>query len=386
MRGLRIPFVLLLSTLLCSCLADTSESTTPPDVGSDPVDVRAVDAMDGAAAADTGAEPEDASPVDAAPVPDLGRADVALDDAGEGGVWRYEPPPAPEILPPPLRCEDTEGPCEAVVVRSAFVLAGVDSYCCFDYTGDGIPDNVFGGLPDGHNNFEPASLNLSLEATLAGGFTMILEFVGLDDARDDPSFRINVYEGEVVGDGEKDIYRLLGDKSEDGGLVPFATLPARVTDGRVETGYGTFLLPGLEDNLEIHWFPLQYARLKGVLQENEEGLSLRYAWFGGVLHADSLLPRWNTWLRAHCQCLAQPAPGDLFVRNDEGEWACAEAEGEPSCPSNGQCWWARALCSTIFYSGPMFADVEMDGDPGNGGEGMSVGGRIETAPAQLVTP
>ena len=263
--------------------------------------------------------------------------------------------------------------------------------CCFDYTGDGAPDNRLGGVL-----FDLATLtghvpDLALyELLLTGDLTRLLVYEGLDSVAGDAQVGVTMHDGYSASDHDLRLagtawFSVLASAAKTSPLL-FAGV---IGDGGLDAGPGALTLPAVDLALgKTVLAPIAQARISGEvsLGANGAGLTITDGRIGGVVSVTWLLGRLNEVLGA-CDCLALTPGATLFELVGQDLVACTpefllapgtclEATDGPVCASldtdKGE--W----CTALSVAHP---DVDTDGS--GVADAYSIGYRFEAVSANV---
>lgn len=285
--------------------------------------------------------------------------------------------------------------------------------CCFDFDGDGTPDNALAGLSALFATLGLADIEGGWDEAIADGSMLyVLDFAGLVGATSDIDLGIVPVTNDLNGDGWTDQEfeeRAAGDgeyrieRDAVGPYGPETRFPrATLTRGTLDSGVGelTFPLPAgalLAPGDDLVPYTLYGARLAGELQVEDDGVRSREVPLGrrdtasslrvgGAIRAVDWVDTLNLGaLRCDCAALG-PGQAVFRVAREEGELivvcdenvvldACLEAEDD--------CAALPPLCEAlplVSRFGPW--DVDTDGD--GFGDAVSVGMRWRIVPATIV--
>ena len=282
-----------------------------------------------------------------------------------------EAPPTCADATPPERC--AVDPANQVWAPASIVdsLAIEGTDCCFDFDGDGEPNNTLGGIisliPNGN-------VNEGIQGSIDDGdIAILLEHQGLEDLTADEDFTINFWLGvhptipptfDPTG-----IHELAIDPASiDEGAQPQAYVPeATLAASALTAGPGTVKL-----SINLVGAPIDLtltgARVEAEVDEEASDLAAGAvaligphegrATLGGMVHLHDLFAGLNTYVAGSCQCLG--IEGDLISYDDtQIPGTCAVASDTSSCDSG--CSQIYSFCGTIADGG-LLADIDTDGD------------------------
>lgn len=312
------------------------------------------------------------------------------------------PPSGCDVDPPPARCE--EDPTTKDDWASASVIATLEipgwtddntngefdqgeftEDCCYDFDGDGDPDNGLGKLLADFGGFLGLPLpeaNVTLqEAIDDGSLTIIFEHEGLEDLAGD-DFDINFLLGELDGidtittDGSATNPVLIDPQSFDEGSFPQARIPnaTLADDGSVTAGPGNARLQlellGATINLAI-----RQAQVNAMVPETpasdleDQGVFLMEGELGGFTTVADLFDALNTFAET-CTCLGIP-DGEQLISYDpndplNGETTSCNSTAEDNADSctgdQDTCGTIASNCGLVTQVGGGLADLDTDGD------------------------
>ena len=282
---------------------------------------------------------------------------------------------------PPKRCgEDAASFTEwqPASVISEFALANPsDITCCFDYNGDGTPDNGLGDALSLQGDVF-GSVNDGISGGIAdGSFALVLEHDGVD----------------LAAGGDFSVYFLLGSPTHDppapkddgsgtyeidpvsfeSGTYPQAAALGNLTDGKVTAGPGTiFLNIALFDvSLSLKVTAVQIAADVGSKTSADAGVFLENGQLGGIIAVTDVFDALNNFASTNCGCVdikGAPLSGPLVVY-DEQDLAASSCTGDKMersterCDSENQ---IEGICKTLVDEActfvPLIADIAPDID------------------------
>ncbi len=265
-----------------------------------------------------------------------------------------------------------------------------DEPCCFDFTGDGEIDNgvaniiaMLGGMIGGDINEE---IRFAIES---GNLVDLLEFIGVADWADTPSFTLNSYTGfDAYGDFSDNLDPVFGGSflldprafDEEGRpLSHFAA--ASISAGLVEAGPGDFIvelpLLGGAPVRAVMQGTLIEARVSAVAERPY--VSLADGRLGGYFHEKMLFDAANAYVWMSCSCLG--LGNDPLM--DYATHTCASDGSPEQCTSEEE-----EVCGQLYYYCPMMMpfismvlDVDADGDGAY--DSISVGLTFSGIPALI---
>lgn len=300
----------------------------------------------------------------------------------------------PEPIPAPPKCGDEDEPArcqesaegfewETASIINTFAIVE-DNSCCFDFTGDGQPDNALGGLlgiaPD---------INTSIQEGIdTGAVALVLEHAGLSSL-ESGDFVINFWLGEWDGidalaeTGGNTV--LIDPVSIDQGAQPQAYVPgAALADGTVTAGPGTISISIdlLGTPLSIRISGAQIEADAGANSDLETGVQLDNGIIGGYVTGADLAGAVNAYVKGSCECLGLGQTNLMTWNQAEGDADCAavpDEEGGNTCASDDTCNTIAGSCNIIF--GLVAPDVDTDGD--SVPDAVSIGAEFTAVGAQI---
>lgn len=298
----------------------------------------------------------------------------------------------PEPVPAPPKCGDEDEPArcqesadgfewETASIINTFAIVE-DLSCCFDYTGDGAPDNVLGELLGSLGD-----VNASIQEGIdSGSIALVLEHSGLSSL-ESGDFVINFWLGEWDGiealaeTGGNTV--LIDPVSIDQGAQPQAYVPgATLADGTVTAGPGTIAI-----TIDLLGTPLSVqisgARIEadaGTNSDLETGVQLDNGIIGGYVTGEDLSDAVNAYIKGSCECLG-------LGQTDLIEWDRATASADcaaipeegNTCEEGDTCGTIGSLCSSLFVLAA--PDVDTDGD--GLADALSIGAEFTAVGAQI---
>lgn len=295
----------------------------------------------------------------------------------------------PEPIPAPPKCGDEDEPArcqqsadgfewETASIINTFALVGDDS-CCFDYTGDGEPDNALGELLGSLGD-----VNTSIQEGIdSGSIALVLEHSGLSSL-ESGDFVINFWLGEWDGidalaeTGGNTV--LIDPVSIDQGAQPQAYVPgATLADGTVTAGPGTIAITIdlLGTPLSVRISGAQIEADAGANSDLETGVQLDNGVIGGYVTGSDLSAALNAYISGSCECLGLEGPL-LTWDQATGTGTCASVVGN-SCGEGDTCGTIGSLCSSLFLIAA--PDVDTDGD--GVADALSIGAEFTAVGAQI---
>ncbi len=265
--------------------------------------------------------------------------------------------------------------------------------CCFDYTGDGQPDNglvnllhlLAGLLGDVDVNEELAS------AIQAGLIITLFEFRGVGDWQSQPACSVAFYQGADTNDDFSDNLDpahagdvLVTPESLDPEGQPLALFETAAIDaGFLQAGPGQVILDiPLMEGMLIHAV-LDDARIEAAVTADTSVypllVRLDEGRLGGYMAREVILDALNGFAAAGCACLMLPGPLVDIVAN-----RCS-TEGQPDlCTGSGEdmCAQLYEYCPTAVGMMPYLMDVDSDGDGRR--DSLSLGAYFTAIPAHIV--
>ncbi len=252
----------------------------------------------------------------------------------------------------------------------------IGSDCCFDYSGDGTPDNGFGSLLGTLGSFlGDVDVDTLLQDAIDEGtmdLVLVLDgglLVGLAGGSD------STLDDKVSGGGA---FWSLADPSGQPDQV--LAVPVTVEGDQLAGSGGTFDLP-----LSFGGGPLAMHDVKvaGTLQQGPSGFAIVDGQLGGVMGLEGLVTGLNT-LSEQCPCLGLAAGQALFELKAEDKLGCTAAlnGASPSCTAGD-----AAICSTIADNKGLFCTAigiikpDIDTDASGKADAFSIGLTFTSVPA-----
>lgn len=246
---------------------------------------------------------------------------------------------------------------------------GADDTCCFDYNGDGEPDNSLGDLLKTAGTLLGLDVNATISEQIAAGtLVLLLETKGVDDVTNDTSFDIAGFYGD---DGDADAANNAAGTStftvdpssfQSGTSLPLISFPgATITAGSMAAGPSLFQLslPIVGAQLDI---AVSETRLEGDVSVGPNGKGLAIgatgngAKLGGVIKQKDLYAALNAFVGS-CTCVEFTNPADTQLIGDDGQ--CNAAKTDKCTAEDGDaCKQLPPLCGTLLA----FIDSDVDTD------------------------
>lgn len=227
------------------------------------------------------------------------------------------------------------------------------------------------------------------EALLQDRFVLLLDHWQLEGS-DDPDFRFIPHEATPLGQSN---FVLL-----DADNPPAAfDAHARLGNGMLHAqllGTLELLLP-LSANYELR-VPVREVELFATPSFSDPGLSYTMGTLSGYVTVDDMFAALNRDAEEHCACLGLEG-NDLFTFDPAlGRWStyCPQ-DVYTLCPDQPRCHILGGsdlggdpgeLCGFVPGYLPALADIDLDNDPDNGSEAISLGLEWTSAPATIVQP
>ena len=268
----------------------------------------------------------------------------------------------------PARCSEDPSSYmwKTASVIDSLVVAGPEDDCCFDFTGDGEPDNGLGELL---GTFPDLDVNTGLADNIAdGSLVIILEHDDLTDLAGG-SYVVNFWVGDWDGitgyDPAGGNAVKIKPESIDAGAQPQAYLPdALLANNKVEAGPGTFIL-----SIDLLGSPLELrlvstritADLNAAASSIDNGVALTNGKLGGVIRVEDIIVGVNKFAET-CTCLG--ISGELIDWDNASQSGTCQDTAGSTCVADGEdtCDSIADNCSLIADLLPGFADVDLDGD------------------------
>jgi len=254
------------------------------------------------------------------------------------------------------------------VTSIAVANQGADDTCCFDYTGDGQPDNSLGDLLKTAGTLLGLDVNAQIAAQIAGGtLVLLLETKGVEDVVNDSSVNISGFYG---ADGDADAENNAAGTStftvdpssfQSGTQLPLIGFPgASIAAGVLTAGPNLFQLslPIVGAQLDI---AVSETKVEGdvALGPNGHGLTMGAGAglgtkLGGVIKRDDLYAALNAFV-ATCTCVEFTNAADTQLVGDDGQ--CNAAKTDKCTDADGPaCKQLPPLCGTLLA----FIDSDVD--------------------------
>lgn len=310
-------------------------------------------------------------------------------------------PVFPGVDYPPLTCGDSPQPDRCSQDPDGFdfepasfvtQLAVADTDCCYDYTGDGEPDNVI------HDLFEVGdgvgAINDQMADAIDDGLLkLVFEHDGLEQLDDSQEFDVNIL--DAVSYNETDDEVVVDSASFDDGthpryMIPNGEISEPATELVMTAAPGRLLvdeaLPlaraftfGADVDIELDYVVLEatpIASSAGV----EGGVILDSGTLSGVVLYENVVKSLNTAITG-CDCLNNPAElidpaTDQCVLD-----ADTVAMGDDCDGDEERCGILAELCG-LFAVIPSMTDVDTNGDGDE--DGFSVGMTFDAEAVTIV--
>jgi len=300
--------------------------------------------------------------------------------------------PMPDVDPPkcsdpnpPARCgESPDGYAWGTAsIINTFAIAAGDEECCFDYNGDGVPDNALGGILEA---FGLPDINASIQDGIdSGSIALLLEHSGLT-ALTGGNFTINFWLG--IWDGITELAQTgntiaIDPVSIDAGTQPQAYVPGATLTaaGAVTAGPGTILL-----TLELLGTPLSLrisgarvtASVDAANSSLDNGVSLNNGKLGGYVKVADVMDAINLYAST-CDCLG--LNGGNLVNYNPATVTATCATVTDTCAEGDTCSTIATQCPTLAGVIGFIADVDADGDGTE--DALSIGATFTAAGATI---
>lgn len=322
------------------------------------------------------------------PTTDLGPDQSVTPDMGPDATPDMtEEPGAPKCsdTPKPERCNEdpaTFDKWQPASVISTFVLK--DATCCFDYDGNGVPDNGLGQILADLGPTLGLDVNATIATSIADGtIAIVLEHDGLTSTAAGTKFAMNFLLADpsdaanpapVAAGANK---YLINPASFDAGVWP----QARTENAEIQAGDKLVAGPGrIVLRLELLGITLDLiiskARIEGVLDLANtdlmtKGVAIKPGGkLGGVIRLADLFGAVNTFAETKCGCLGYTAgatrgPLVQFDPADPAMAMCDAGYTVGTCDENDE---VQDICRTLvdqacgyFATISLAADVRADG-------------------------
>ena len=308
-----------------------------------------------------------------------------------------EPPEEQERLPSPCSGPDRPTRCDeapeghrwsGAALIDTFVFRGTpeNEECCFDYDGDGAPDNSLG------ENLAAFDFTTQLNEDLArrisvGDVAMVLELEGVAGMESEGATRLywwkSAWAPEMIAIDQEANQVLVGTEWLDEGTQPRTYFPtASVADGHLRASGGTIVIPfpGLpihrspgSPSEDVVWVAARDARLDAEFDASAPHPTLRQGRLGAVIEVAEVWYAINEFAETRCACLGLEGP--LL---DKQTGFCAPADSA-SCDFACE----QVVNSCALYSAlDLFADQDLDGDGLY--DAMTIGATFSAVPATIV--
>lgn len=243
-------------------------------------------------------------------------------------------------------CADTSseyvfGSDNAIV--DGIVLDGA-SDCCFDYSGDGVPDNGVGALLGTLGSFlGDVDVDQSIADAIAEGTIAItLDMKDMESASDDEDVTLNGFFGYVDGDG----YLIEPNSFVEGSgnSLPIVSFPnGSIEGGTADLGPTPFAVTIPFGEIVIS-AELQSARITGDITTDGGSFGIADGKIGGVVPMQQIVDALNTVSSDLCACLGTGGD-DILELAAEDKLKCTSAlqGATPACVEDVD----SALCTAI---------------------------------------
>ncbi len=211
--------------------------------------------------------------------------------------------------------------------------------CCFDFTGDGTPDNALGDLLKTGSAITNEPINGTIAGQIATGqLTLLLETRGVDNATDDSAIEVvGFYGSDADEDGANNAagtstFVASRESFHFGTNVPAVHFPqGSITGGNLRAGPSVFLLsvPLFNAQLELE-VSLTEIEGKVAVGPNGNGLTMGLdsalgVKVGGAVKRSALEGALNNFI-ANCGCVEFTDPADTQLIGDDGECNAATTD------------------------------------------------------------
>ncbi len=279
-------------------------------------------------------------------------------------------------------------------------FADPDSPCCFDFDGDGIPDNAYGDLLNslaglvGDMNFN----QMIADRIHSGELCQIFDMQDLDAVSDDDFSALSLmwgtdsddnYENNL--DGSESF--TMDEDSFEAGDTDCSMSPVNAFDTASVTGgmllaeaemlYG-LLFPFPLSPTGMMLLPIRQAKLSARLSTGVYGIELSEGKIGGAIPLDAFSDEMNDIIAESCACLDLDGPLITYELGEERlELTCHTADAS-TCSPDSTCQMMNDYCGPISMF--LRPDVDSDGDAIL--DSMSVGLWFEATSATVtgITP
>lgn len=300
-------------------------------------------------------------------------------------------PPGCDDPNPPARCaESPDGFAWGTAsIIDTFAVASEEEPCCFDYNGDGAPDNALGGILG-----LLGDVNASIQEGIdSGSIVIALEHAGLTSF-DGGDFTVNFWlaswDGITAIDPAGGNTIVIDPAAIDAGTQPQAYVPGAVLAGTdVTAGPGTIALSidllGAPISLTISGARIS-AQVNTAASSLENGVALTDGKIGGYVKLEDLFTAVNAYAGT-CTCLGLPAQTDLITWDPAtltGSCATVSAVNLEACETEGNSGCATlggTMCGTLLNLAPGLADVDADKDGTE--DSMSIGATFTAVGAKI---
>jgi hypothetical protein len=308
------------------------------------------------------------------PQPDMTTDMTTSPDQGSdmGGDMNAEPDMGGEVAA--AKCTDTPKPPRCDADRATFNMwqpASVisklelsDESCCFDYDGDGAPDNGLGAILTDLGPTLGFDVNRTIAENIAdGSIAIVLEHDGLTSLAAGSTFAVNFLLADPVNTADPapkiegaNAY-LINPASFEAGVWPQARAEgAKIEAGnKVVAGPGRIVLRldvlGIQLNLVI-----SKARIEGEIDTANSDLATKGvaikegAKLGGLVRAADLFDAINTFQSSQCSCLTYSGdamskpPLITYTPADPADAACDAGYSAAGCDKNNE---VESICKTL---------------------------------------
>ena len=297
---------------------------------------------------------------------------------------------------------------QASFVKAMRIPGKDDDPCCFDYTGDGAPDNALGGLLGLVAQFAPGTdVNGMIQSSIADGtIAILLEYVGLDaaNAAADADLTMNGFYGAyatfqaggttpdydtaLTGEGH---FTVDPNSFIEGTATPLISFAgAKIQGGVLTAGPSLFTLNfplmGMLLSASVNGTQIE-ANVTAQMTDSASGLQFNDAKLGGYVKAEELAGAINAIMNG-CTCLGLST--DLITFDPyatKPKLACdADAQnqiGSNTCtPDDGICNDVATNISIVCL-GAGFISLDVDSDDNGFVDSISVGVRLDGVAATI---
>ncbi len=230
-------------------------------------------------------------------------------------------------------------------IVDSIVLDGAKD-CCFDYSGDGTPDNGVGSLLGTLGSFlGEVDVDQSIADAIADGtISIVLDMKGMESATDDDDVTMNGFFGYA---GEAGGYLIEPNSFVEGSgnALPIVSFPGgTIAGGSVELGPTPFAVSIPFGEIVIS-AELQSAQITGDITTDGGSFGIANGKIGGVVPLQQIVDALNTVAADLCACLGTGG-ADIMELAAEDKLKCSAAlnGASPACSeANGD----NALCAAI---------------------------------------